>query len=129
MVGLRPGLRVRGIERLRVWRISIKENEKRQAPGRATQIVSGGKLTVWPQQDDALTLKPVSGRNYEMPSLVICPKNAVMGIVGSAPPRNAHWTAMKSGPRNFRSPNENLSQSCLGSLACRNSKRLVRRNK
>lgn len=34
----------------------------------ATQIVSGGKLTVWPQQDDALTLKPVSGRNYEMPA-------------------------------------------------------------
>jgi PelA/Pel-15E family pectate lyase len=34
----------------------------------ATQIVSGGKLTAWPQQDDALTLKPVSARNYEMPS-------------------------------------------------------------
>ncbi|HUV68364.1 MAG TPA: pectate lyase [Terracidiphilus sp.] len=34
----------------------------------AAQIVSGGKLTVWPQQDDALTLKPVSGRNYEMPA-------------------------------------------------------------
>ena len=34
----------------------------------ATQIMSAGKLTVWPQQDDALTLKPVSGRNYEMPA-------------------------------------------------------------
>ena len=34
----------------------------------ATQIESGGKRTVWPQQDDALTLKPVSGRNYEMPA-------------------------------------------------------------
>jgi PelA/Pel-15E family pectate lyase len=34
----------------------------------ATQIVSGGKLTVWPQQDDVLTLKPVSARNYEMPA-------------------------------------------------------------
>lgn len=34
----------------------------------ATQIVIGGKLTAWPQQDDALTLKPVSGRNYEMPA-------------------------------------------------------------
>ncbi|MGB6973902.1 MAG: pectate lyase [Terracidiphilus sp.] len=31
----------------------------------ATQIVSGGRLTVWPQQDDPLTLKPVSGRNFE----------------------------------------------------------------
>lgn len=34
----------------------------------ATQIVSAGKLTVWAQQDDAFTLKPVSARNYEMPS-------------------------------------------------------------
>lgn len=34
----------------------------------ATQIVSAGKLTVWAQQVDALTLKPVSARNYEMPS-------------------------------------------------------------
>jgi len=34
----------------------------------ATQIVANGKLTVWPQQADALTLKPVSGRNYEPPA-------------------------------------------------------------
>jgi PelA/Pel-15E family pectate lyase len=35
----------------------------------ATQIVANGTATVWPQQDDALTLKPVSGRNYEPPAL------------------------------------------------------------
>jgi len=34
----------------------------------ATQITANGTLTVWPQQDDALTLKPVSGRNYEPPA-------------------------------------------------------------
>jgi PelA/Pel-15E family pectate lyase len=34
----------------------------------ATQIVANGTLTVWPQQADALTLKPVSGRNYEPPA-------------------------------------------------------------
>jgi PelA/Pel-15E family pectate lyase len=34
----------------------------------ATQIVSGGRLTAWAQQYDALTLKPVSARNYEMPA-------------------------------------------------------------
>jgi len=34
----------------------------------ATQIVSNGKRTVWPQQDDPLTLQPVSGRNYELPA-------------------------------------------------------------
>jgi PelA/Pel-15E family pectate lyase len=33
-----------------------------------SQIVVNGTPTVWPQQDDALTLKPVSGRNYEMPA-------------------------------------------------------------
>ena len=34
----------------------------------ATQIVVDGRSTVWPQQDDALTLKPVSARNYEPPA-------------------------------------------------------------
>lgn len=34
----------------------------------ATQIVANGMLTVWPQQADALTLQPVSGRNYEPPA-------------------------------------------------------------
>jgi len=34
----------------------------------ATQIVVDGRRTVWCQQHDALTLKPASARNYEMPS-------------------------------------------------------------
>ncbi len=34
-----------------------------------TQIVAGDKRTAWPQQDDALTLKPTSGRDYEIPAL------------------------------------------------------------
>lgn len=33
------------------------------------QVVVGGKKTVWPQQVDAITLKPISARNYEMRSL------------------------------------------------------------
>jgi PelA/Pel-15E family pectate lyase len=36
----------------------------------ATQIVVGGRRTVWCQQHDPLTLQPVSARNYEMPSEV-----------------------------------------------------------
>jgi PelA/Pel-15E family pectate lyase len=35
----------------------------------ATQIVVDGKRTVWAQQHDALTLAPVSGRNYEPAAL------------------------------------------------------------
>jgi PelA/Pel-15E family pectate lyase len=31
----------------------------------ATQIIENGRRTVWGQQYDALTLKPVAGRNYE----------------------------------------------------------------
>lgn len=34
----------------------------------AAQIRVGGRRTVWCQQHDALTLQPVSARNYEMPS-------------------------------------------------------------
>ena len=34
----------------------------------ACQIVVDGRRTVWCQQHDALTLQPVSARNYEMPS-------------------------------------------------------------
>ena len=33
------------------------------------QVVVNGKKTVWPQQVDAITLKPISARNYEMRSL------------------------------------------------------------
>jgi PelA/Pel-15E family pectate lyase len=33
-----------------------------------TQLTSTGKLTVWAQQYDALTLKPTSARDYEMPA-------------------------------------------------------------
>lgn len=34
----------------------------------ATQIIVQGRLTVWCQQHDSLTLAPTSARNYEMPS-------------------------------------------------------------
>lgn len=34
----------------------------------AGQIVSDGKRTAWPQQEDPLTLKPVSARNFEPPA-------------------------------------------------------------
>jgi PelA/Pel-15E family pectate lyase len=33
------------------------------------QVVVDGKKTIWPQQVDALTLEPISARNYEMRSL------------------------------------------------------------
>jgi PelA/Pel-15E family pectate lyase len=35
----------------------------------ASQIIANGTPTVWPQQADALTLQPVSARNFEPPAL------------------------------------------------------------
>src|SRR5208282_4871986 len=35
----------------------------------ATQVIVDGKRTVWAQQHDALTLAPVSGRNFEPAAL------------------------------------------------------------
>ena len=34
----------------------------------STQIISKGRPTVWPQQDDPLTLRPESARNFEPPA-------------------------------------------------------------
>jgi PelA/Pel-15E family pectate lyase len=44
----------------------------------ASQRKSGGKLAVWAQQYDALTLEPVSARNYEMPALCSSESDDVM---------------------------------------------------
>jgi PelA/Pel-15E family pectate lyase len=42
------------------------------------QVVVNGKKTVWPQQVDALTLKPISARNYEMRSLASAESSEVL---------------------------------------------------
>ncbi|WP_245947899.1 pectate lyase [Paenibacillus sambharensis] len=43
-----------------------------------TQVVVNGKLTVWGQQHDSVTLKPAGARAYEVPSLCA---NESVGIV------------------------------------------------
>ena len=42
------------------------------------QVVVDGKKTVWPQQVDALTLQPISARNYEMRSLASAESSEVL---------------------------------------------------
>jgi PelA/Pel-15E family pectate lyase len=42
------------------------------------QVVVDGKKTIWPQQVDALTLKPISARNYEMRSLASAESSEVL---------------------------------------------------
>ncbi|WAC48314.1 pectate lyase [Asticcacaulis sp. SL142] len=43
-----------------------------------SQVVVNGKKTVWPQQVDALTLKPISARNYEPRSLASAESSDVL---------------------------------------------------
>ena len=47
----------------------------------ATQIVVDGHRTVWCQQHDPLTLRPASGRNYEMPSEVSSESAQIMAFL------------------------------------------------
>jgi PelA/Pel-15E family pectate lyase len=42
------------------------------------QVVVDGKKTVWPQQVDAMTLQPISARNYEMRSLASAESTEVL---------------------------------------------------
>ncbi len=51
----------------------------------ATQIVADGRRTVWCQQHDPLTLKPASGRNYEMPSQVSSESAEIMMFLMDLP--------------------------------------------
>ena len=49
------------------------------------QIVIGGKRTIWAQQHDALTLAPVSGRNYEPAALSASESSDVLLYLMSLP--------------------------------------------
>lgn len=51
----------------------------------ASQIMADGHRTVWCQQHDALTLQPVSARNYEMPSLVSLESADIMMLLMTQP--------------------------------------------
>jgi PelA/Pel-15E family pectate lyase len=42
------------------------------------QVVVDGKKTIWPQQVDAITLQPISARNYEMRSLASAESSEVL---------------------------------------------------
>ena len=60
----------------------------------ATQVRTGGVLTVWAQQHDPLTLKPVSGRNFEPASLSSGESASVMEYLMELPKPSA--TVVKS---------------------------------
>jgi PelA/Pel-15E family pectate lyase len=51
----------------------------------ATQIVEDGRRTVWCQQHDALTLKPTSARNYEMPCKTSSESAGILQLLMSLP--------------------------------------------
>ncbi|GGA66646.1 pectate lyase [Edaphobacter acidisoli] len=64
----------------------------------ATQIVVNGKKTVWAQQHDALTLQPVSGRNFEPAALSSGESSDVLIYLMSLPhPSAAVVSAINAG--------------------------------
>ncbi|HEY0309447.1 MAG TPA: pectate lyase, partial [Acidobacteriaceae bacterium] len=68
-----------------------------------TQLVVAGKKTVWAQQYDALTLAPVSARNYEMPSLGSGESAAVLEFLIELPkPSAAVVAAVDAGVAWFK---------------------------
>jgi PelA/Pel-15E family pectate lyase len=64
----------------------------------ATQIRSSGKVTVWPQQDDPLTLHPVSARNYELPAACASESTEILLLMMDLPnPTVAEERAIRTG--------------------------------
>ena len=64
----------------------------------ATQIRIDGKLSLWAQQHDALTLAPASARNYEPPALSSTESAHALGYLMSLPqPSPAVVDAVRSG--------------------------------
>jgi PelA/Pel-15E family pectate lyase len=57
------------------------------------QVVVDGKKTIWPQQVDAITLKPISARNYEMRSLASAESAEVLQFLMRQPNPTPETTA------------------------------------
>ena len=70
----------------------------------ATQLHSAERLTIWAQQYDALTLTPVSARNYEMPSQCSSESDDVMLLLMDElpDPDEAEQRAIRSAASWFR---------------------------
>ena len=54
----------------------------------ATQVIIGGKRTIWGQQHDPLTLVPVAARTYELKSLASLESAGVLDFLMSLPSPN-----------------------------------------
>jgi PelA/Pel-15E family pectate lyase len=64
----------------------------------ASQILINGKKTIWPQQEDALTLEPVSARNYEPGALAASESADLLIYLMSLPsPSKEVVTAINAG--------------------------------
>ncbi len=70
----------------------------------ATQIKARGVRTVWPQQDDALTLQPVSARNFEIPAQCACESaNLLLLLMNDLPhPTAEEQNAIRAAATWFR---------------------------
>jgi len=60
----------------------------------ATQVVVGGKRTIWGQQHDPMTLAPVSARTYELASLAPRESSGVLDFLMTLPTANQRIVEM-----------------------------------
>ena len=77
----------------------------------ASQTVIDGKKTIWPQQEDALTLAPVSARNYEPGALAASESADLLDYLMSLPnPSKELVASIQAGVAWLKAP-RNLSGS------------------
>ncbi|MFC3197865.1 pectate lyase [Parapedobacter deserti] len=69
----------------------------------ATQVVIGGRKTIWAAQYDKDTLKPATARSYELPSLATAESaNILMFLMALEHPSEAVQQAVRCGARWFK---------------------------
>ncbi len=67
-----------------------------------SQVVSGGKLTVWGQQHDASTLKPAGARIYEVPSLSASESTGIVTFLKTRPATSQITASIKAAADWFK---------------------------
>lgn len=91
----------------------------------ATQVVVGGKRTIWAQQHDALTLKPVAGRNFEPAELSTEESADLLVYLMSLPKPSPALVAAVHAGADYLAANAIYDQAWTGGKDTEGGRRLV----
>ena len=91
----------------------------------ATQVVVNGKRTIWAQQHDALTLKPVAGRNFEPAELSTEESADLLVYLMSLPHPSPTLIAAVHAGADYLSANALHDQAWTGSRDTEGGRRLI----